>query len=93
MRDHDDPEVRQAEAARDQARARYDQADAAWKTLAYERLQADVWGKLTRDLAEREAAARQARNDAWAPVVAANERVRVAQHQARMRLGAAERAV
>jgi hypothetical protein len=92
MRDHDDPEVRQAESARDQARERYDQADEAWKTLAYERLQADVWGKLTRDLAEREAEARQARDDAWTPVVAANERLRAAQHQARMRLGAAERA-
>jgi hypothetical protein len=92
MRDHDDPEVRQAEAARDQARARYDQADAAWKTLAYERLVADMWGKRTRELAEREAAARQARDDAWKPVVAANERLRAAQHQARMRLGAAEQA-
>ena len=86
MRDHDDPEVRQAdaevrraEAARDTARERFDQADAAWKPLAYERLQADVWGKLTRVLAEREAQARQARDDAWAPVVAANERLRAAQ--------------
>ena len=49
MRDVDDSEVQQAEAARDQARARYDQADEAWKTLAYERLQADVCGKLMHD--------------------------------------------
>jgi hypothetical protein len=92
MRDHDDPEVRQAEAARDQARARYDQADEAWKALAYERLVADMWGRRTRELAEREAAARQARDDAWTPVVAANERLRAAQHQARMRMAAAEQA-
>jgi hypothetical protein len=93
VREVNDPEVARAEAARDTARARYDRADEAWKALCFERLQADVYGTLTRDLAEREAEARQARNDAWTPVVAANERVRVAQHQARMRLGAAERAV
>jgi hypothetical protein len=75
MGDHDDPEVARAEAARDTARERFDRLDEAWKPLAYERLQADVWGKRTRELAEREAAARQARDDAWTPVVAANERL------------------
>ena len=92
MREVNDPEVARAEAARDTARARYDCADEAWKTLCFERLQADVYGTLTRELAEREADARQTRDDAWTPVVAANERLRAAQHQARMRMAAAEQA-
>ena len=92
MPEVDDPEVARAEAARDTARARYDRADEAWKALCFERLQADVYGTLTKDLAEREAEARQGRDDAWKPVVTANERLRAAQHQARLRLGAAEQA-
>jgi hypothetical protein len=48
-----------------------------------------VWGRLTRELADRGAEARQARDDAWKPVMAANERLRAAR-QARLRLLAAQ---
>jgi hypothetical protein len=87
----DDPEVREAEAERDRARARFDQLDEVWKPLAAQRAHADLHGALTRELVEAKNEAKEARQRAWGPVVTANERLRVASNKAWLHLLEADR--
>lgn len=87
----DDPEVRAATADRDQARALFDQLDRAWNRLAARRANADLRGGLTQELRQAEAKAREERDQAWKPVVAANDRIRAAQFRAQLRLAEAGR--
>jgi hypothetical protein len=77
-----DPDVIMAEAARDEARAACDALAAVWQSALAAKTRADLYGEGDpadrRRLTEAEAQAREARDRAWRPVVAANTRLHTA---------------
>jgi hypothetical protein len=81
-----DPDVVMAEVARDEARAVFDALDAVWQSALAAKTRADLYGEGDpadrRRLNEAEAQAREARDRAWRPVVAANTRLHAATRNA-----------
>jgi hypothetical protein len=77
-----DPDVTASEAERDTARLVFDQFDITWQAALAAKTRADIRGETTtaerRRLNENEEAAREKRDQAWARVVAANEKLRQA---------------
>jgi hypothetical protein len=75
-----DPAVIAAEEARDEARVMFDSFDLTWQAALAARTRADIRGQITttarRRLNENEATARERRDQAWARVVTANEKLR-----------------
>jgi hypothetical protein len=84
-----DPDVAAAEAARDEARAVFDALDAVWHTALAAKTRAELHSNVDaterRQLDDGEAQAREVRDRAWRPVIAANERVRLAHLAAQQR--------
>jgi hypothetical protein len=84
-----DLEVAAAEASRDEARTVFDALDGVWRTALAAKTRAELFGGVDaterRQLHDGEAHAREARDRAWRPVVAANDRLRAATAAAQAR--------